>query len=91
MTSYLLDKKALRYSITQTCGHNCVEGRLVGMSGFGGRFGGYTTHFHMELTNLYDQDSKTYLYKDSEIVGDDVRQVQGNHTGAVIRTKSNVV
>lgn len=65
MTSFLLDKAAKRYSITQTCGHNCVEGRLVGLGGFGGRFGGYTAHFHLELSNVFDQDSKTFLYKDS--------------------------
>jgi hypothetical protein len=32
-----------------------------------------------------------FLYKDQTILNKEQTQVQGNHTGAVIRTKSNVI
>ena len=42
-----------------------MEGSVRVMGGFGSRFGGYTAHFHMELSNVFDKDSKSYLYKDN--------------------------
>lgn len=55
MTSYLLDKSSPRYSWTQLCGNSCLEGKVHVFGGFGGRFGGYTAHFHLELKNIYEE------------------------------------
>lgn len=47
MTSYLLDRKSPRFTVTNLCGKNCIEGKILVMGGFGGRFGGYNVHFHL--------------------------------------------
>jgi putative alpha-1,2-mannosidase len=47
MTSFLLSRKSTRSSTTTLCGQKCVEGSIKVTGGFGGRFGGYTIHYHL--------------------------------------------
>lgn len=81
MTGYLLDKAGKRKSSTSTCGTHCLEGSILVLSGFGGRFGGYTLHYHLEWKSS-DQD-KVHLYDDSGFQPN-ATSTEGNFTGAVI-------
>lgn len=65
MTGYLLDKKGNRNSSTAKCGSRCLEGSVTVLSGFGGRFGGYTVHYHMEWVS--DGSEKVYMFNDTAI------------------------
>lgn len=47
MTSYVLQKKTQRYTTTRVCGERCIEGKIWMTGSFGGRFGGYNSHFHL--------------------------------------------
>jgi len=55
-------------------------------SGFGGRFGGYTVHYHMIwISNSSDQ---VYIFDDSKI-DEKVTEAMGTWTGSVIQTNSS--
>lgn len=85
MTGYLLDKKAPRNSTTKLCGEKCLEGAVLVQGGFGGRFGGYTVHFHMEW--ISDGADKVTIYNDTAL-DSGVKSAIGNQTGAIILTSS---
>lgn len=85
MTGYLLDKKGKRTSSTSQCGPRCLQGSIKVLSGFGGRFGGYTLHYHLEWNSTQD---RVHLYDDSGFQ-DNATDVQGISTGAVIETNSS--
>ena len=57
-------------------------------SGFGGRFGGYTAHFHMEWTS--NSQDNVYLFDDNKIELS-LNETKGILTGAVIQTTSAIV
>ena len=54
--------------------------------GFGGRFGGYTVHFHMSW--ISDNNDSVSLFNDSSLDGG-LKTAVGNETGAIITTTSS--
>ena len=86
MTGYLLDKDGKRNSTTTKCGDKCLEGSVFVDSGFGGRFGGYTVHSHLQWTTK--TNDKVYLYDDVTI-DENINSTKGTLTGAVIQTTSS--
>jgi putative alpha-1,2-mannosidase len=87
MTGYLLDKQAKRNSTTLRCGERCLEGSITVLGGFGSRFGGYTTHFHLEWES--EGTDKVYLFNDT-IIDESLGSVSSQLTGAVIQTNSSL-
>jgi hypothetical protein len=55
-------------------------------AGFGGRFGGYTVHYHMIW--LSEGNDKVAIFNDSSIDSSSKSAI-GNKTGAVITTNSS--
>lgn len=86
MTGYLLDRTSKRNSTTYSCGSKCLQGSILVQGGFGGRFGGYNVHFHMNWISDNDDD-KVSLYNDSSL-DSNLRVAVGNQTGAIITTNS---
>ena len=87
MSGYLLDRNGKRNSTTVKCGDKCLEGSVLVDSGFGGRFGGYTVHFHLEWTT--NTTDKIYLFDDSHI-DEALNETKGLWTGADIQTTSPI-
>lgn len=85
MTGYLLDKKGKRNSTTKVCGEKCLTGSVLVQSGFGGRFGGYTVHYHMIW--ISEGNDKVSIFNDSSVDAGST-SATGTKTGAVITTDS---
>ena len=86
MTGYLLDRTSKRNSTTFNCGSKCLEGSILVQGGFGGRFGGYTVHFHMSW--ISDNNDIVSLFNDFSLDGG-LKTAVGNETGAIIITTSS--
>lgn len=72
--------------MTRICGEKCLEGSILVLGGFGGRFGGYRVYYH--LIWLSEGKDIISLFNDSSI-DNSASTANGNKTGAVITTTSS--
>ena len=86
LSSYLLQKKAKRSATTTRCGDKCIEGKIFSLGSFGGRFGGYNVHFHLQWSS--NNTAETLYFYDSKGVKIS-NESSGNFSGAILRTKSS--
>jgi predicted alpha-1,2-mannosidase len=87
MAGYLLEKTAKRSSTTVRCGDDCLEGSILVLGGFGGRFGGYRVHYHLKWKSQTQTTDKIFLFDDSKIDAA-LKEAKGVWTGAVLQTTS---
>lgn len=89
MPSYLLQKKSPRNSTIAKCGANCLEGSIWIGGGFGGRFGGYRVHYHLNWVSS-DKSEKVFIFNKTHI-DETSKDASGIISGAVIETIASEV